>query len=547
MAMINKFNTPIIVFALIWLSTSCNDQKDFDHLSTVDVPLKLVSGIKARSTIENNWETGNSIGIMMFNSKTNELTSGKSNYQYIANKNGENSSFLPVDTENTAYFPIDGTKVDIMGYYPYDASIGENLAVSINTANQTNLATLDFLTSERAYEHSSKSPEVELVFVHRLAKLDITIDAAQKGMEDELKNASLVISGTNINATWSLTTNKFESKGETGDISIPIINGKTATAIIIPTSAENQIQFILTTANSTYTAEYTKDFEEGTVNTLHLHLIESAVTITSTIKPWEEGSGSGESDLENIVTDLSLTGIKTNGIFMLGTQEETTALHTNYDYDADTETLMPANGENPIYWDMLQDTPHTFQATFIPVEETPQGHEKDILVGTSAPVPFGNSIELEMKHAMAQLIVVLSSDGSVTPAELKTASVTFSVPQYTTEISWDYIDTNIDDTRIIMPTIGSEDGLTRIATICPQTWKANALVMTLKLGDEADSKVYTLYAGDITSDNMLTGSDFVLNAGESYTLSARLAKTAVGIQVKVDDNWKEISGNGTFN
>lgn len=485
--MINKFNTTIIVLALIWLFTSCNDQKTCDNFSTVDVPLKLVSGIKVRSTIENNWETGNSIGIMMFNSKTNELTSGKSNYQYIANKNGENSSFLPVDTENTAYFPIDGTKVDIMGYYPYDASIGENLAVSINTANQTNLATLDFLTSERAYEHSSKSPEVELVFVHRLAKLDITIDA------------------------------------------------------------ENQIQFILTTANSTYTAEYTKDFEEGTVNTLHLHLIESAVTITSTIKPWEEGSGSGESDLENIVTDLSLTGIKTNGIFMLGTQEETTALHTNYDYDADTETLMPANGENPIYWDMLQDTPHTFQATFISVEETPQGHEKDILVGTSAPVPFGNSIELEMKHAMAQLIVVLSSDGSVTPAELKTASVTFSVPQYTTEISWDYIDTNIDDTRIIMPTIGSEDGLTRIATICPQTWKANALVMTLKLGDEADSKVYTLYAGDITSDNMLTGSDFVLNAGESYTLSARLTKTAVGIQVKVDDNWKEISGNGSFN
>lgn len=545
--MINKFNTPIIVLALIWLFTSCNDQKTFDNLSTVDVPLKLVSGIKVRSTIENNWETGNSIGIMMFHSKTDELSSEKSNYQYIANRNGENSSFLPVDTENTAYFPTDGAKVDIIGYYPYDASIGEKLSVSINTADQTNLAALDFLTSERAYEHSSKAPEVELVFAHRLTKLDITIDATQKETEDELKNASLVISGTNVNATWSLTANKFESKGETGDISIPIINGKTATAIIIPTSAGNQIQFILTTSNNTYTAEYTKHFEEGTVNTLHLHLIESAVIITSAIKPWEEGSGSGESDLENIVTDLSLTGIKTNGTFMLGTQEEATALHTNYDYDADTGTLMAANGGNPIYWDMLQGAPHTFQATFIPIEESPQGHEKDILVGISAPVPFGNSIELEMKHAMAQLIVVLSSDGSVTPDELKTASVTFSVPQYTTEISWDYINTNIDDTRTIMPIIDSEDGLTHIATICPQIWKANALVMTLKLGDEADSKVYTLYAGDIASDNMLAGSDFVLNAGESYTLSARLAKTAVGIQVKVDDNWKEIAGNGTFN
>lgn len=543
----NKFQIPIVAFILIGLFASCKDQNSYNDLSASDVPLQLMSDIKTRATIDNNWDTGNGIGIMMFHSKTNEPALQKGNYHYIAVKDGRESSFIPANTENTAYFPTGGAAVDIIGYSPYHTSINKDLSVAFSTADQSDLASLDFLTSERAYEHSSNKPTVALEFVHRLAKLDITIDAWNAEIEDEVKDASLIISGTSTQATWSLTENRFESKGETGDISIPIMNGKNATAIIIPTTAENRVTFTLTTARNTYTAKYEKRFEAGTVNTLHLHLKDNTVSVTSNIKPWEEGQGSGNTDLDNIVTGLFLTGIKTNGIFMLGTEEEASAIHTNYDYNSSTGALTPAMGEVPIYWDMLQGVPHTFQATFVPAGNTPAGQEKDILSGTSASVPFGNSIELEMKHAMAQLVLVLSSDGSITSDELKAAAVTFSVPQYTTEINWDHISTSTNNGRTIIPEASATDGLTRIATVYPQSWNADALVMSLKLGNNTDGKVYTLYAKDIVSGTASTGNDFTLKAGEIYTLSAKLSKTEIGIQVTVDDNWKEISGTGTFN
>lgn len=545
--MTNKFQSSIVVFILTWLFTSCQDQNTDDKLSVSDIPLKLVSEIKSRSTIDNNWDTGNGIGIMMFNSNTDELVLQKGNFHYIATNDGSESTFSPVDVENTAYFPTGGAKVDIMGYYPYRASIENDLSVNIQTSDQSDLALLDFLTSERVYEHSSNNPAVALEFIHRLTKLNITIDAMEEGVDDELKNASLVISGTNTNATWSLIKNKFEEKGETGDISIPVINGKSATAIIIPTTNTNQIKFTLTTDRNTYTANYTKKFEEGTVNTLHLHLKDNSVTITSSIKPWEEGSGSGEADLDNIMTGVSLTGINTDGVFMLGTQEETTAIHANYDYSIATGTLTLANGEEPIYWEMLQGTSHTFQATFVPSVNAPEGHEKDILSGTSASIPFGNSIELEMRHAMAQLVLILSSDESITPDELSKAAITFSVPQYTTEIIWNRINTQIDNKRTIAPLASTTDKHTYIATIYPQSWVAEALVMSLRLGEQTDEKVYTLYAKDIVSGQASAGNNFTLQAGDIYTLSAIVSKTEIGIQVTVDDNWKEISGNGTFN
>lgn len=545
--MTNKFQTSIVAFILIWLFISCQDQRTYDKLSASNIPLKLVSEIKIRSTIDNNWDTGNGIGIMMFNTNTNELVLQKGNYHYIATKDGNETTFSPTDAENTAYFPNGGAKVDIMGYYPYQASIEENFSVSIQTSDQSNPVLLDFLTSERVYEHSSNNPAVALEFVHRLAKLDITIDALGGEIEDELKNASLIISGTYTHATWSLIKNNFESKGETKDISIPVINGKSATAIIIPTTSANQIKFTLTTERNTYTANYTKDFEEGTVNTLHLHLKENAVTISSNIKPWEEGSGSGDTNLENIVTGLSLSGIETDGTLMLGTQEGTSAIHTNYDYNASSGTLIPALGEVPIYWDILQGISHTFLATFVPTGNVPEGHEKDILSGTSTPIPFGNSIALEMHHAMAQLVLTLNSDGSIPFDELAKAIVTISVPQYTTEINWNQINTKVDNKRTIIPQASTINAHTYIATIYPQSWAAETLVMSLTLGDKADHKIYTLYAKDIISGQTSTGNDFTLQAGDIYTLSAIVSKTEIGIQVTVDDNWKEVSGTGTFN
>lgn len=545
--MTNKLLTFFVIGSLISFSTACNKQDTSDNLSSPDVPLKLIGGIKARTTIENNWDTGNSIGIIIFDTQTNNPTLPKNNYQYMATQDGTIGSFSPASAENIAYYPTDGAKVDVMGYYPYTTSIGEGQSVTIHTTDQSDLSCLDFLTSERAYGHSSNNPEVELEFVHRMAKLDITLDALQSETEEELKDASLCISGTNLNATWSLAENKFASKGDIGNISIPIINGKKATAIIIPTTAENELSFTVTTANHTYTANYAYNFEEGTINTLNLHLEDKTVTISATIKAWEEGSGSGDATLENIVTGLSFTGINANGILLLGTQEETTPIKTAYNYEVSTDELTLAMGASPILWDMLEGNTYIFQGVFVPDETVPEGHEKDILIGASESVPFGGSIDMEMTHAMAQFILKLESDGTVDQAELKTATVSFFVPQYVTETDWNRIDAGTEEKRIIIP-VSTEDGLTRSATIYPQTWKADDLVISLKLGTDPDGKVYTLHARDITSgkDNG-TGGDFTLNAGESYTLSATLTKTAIGIQVTVDNNWKEISGTGTFN
>lgn len=77
------------------------------------------------------------------------------------------------DENNTAYFPEDGTAVDVMAYYPQGNV--DNGKLSLDLSDQSEQPHID-LMSARAEGASKSSPTVNLQFKHRLTKLFFNIE-----------------------------------------------------------------------------------------------------------------------------------------------------------------------------------------------------------------------------------------------------------------------------------------------------------------------------------------------------------------------------------
>lgn len=168
-----KKNTCFVMLAALMMA-GCSNEVEEQVMDSRRVPLQINGDINMLMTraADDHWDDNDAIGVYMVNAE-NSIVDNVSNYRYTVVTGGQNGTFIPADENNTAYFPEDGTAVNVVAYYPQGDVVDNKL--SLDLANQNEQPRID-LMSAKAEGASKSNPNIKLGFKHRLTKLFFKIE-----------------------------------------------------------------------------------------------------------------------------------------------------------------------------------------------------------------------------------------------------------------------------------------------------------------------------------------------------------------------------------
>lgn len=168
-----KKKTCFVMLAALMMA-GCSNEVDEQVMDSKRVPLQINGDINMLMTraADDHWDDNDAIGVYMVNAE-NGIVGDVSNYRYTVVKGGQNCTFNPADENNTAYFPDDGTAVNVVAYYP-QGNVVEN-KLSLDLAIQNEQPKIDLMAA-KATDASKNNPAINLKFNHRLTKLFFEIE-----------------------------------------------------------------------------------------------------------------------------------------------------------------------------------------------------------------------------------------------------------------------------------------------------------------------------------------------------------------------------------
>ena len=127
-----------------------------------------ISGVRTRATGDS-WSEGDAIGIYMVEAGKGLAVESilAQNAKYVTESDG---LFYPAAVDYDVKFPLDGSYVDFIAYYPY-GTISSNFEYMIDVADQADQSTIDLLYADNARGLNKGYPFVDLTFTHQLSKL----------------------------------------------------------------------------------------------------------------------------------------------------------------------------------------------------------------------------------------------------------------------------------------------------------------------------------------------------------------------------------------
>ena len=292
----------ILMVAALLLLAGCSNDNEGAATPEGDgrVALEVSSGIESRA-YDNKWESDDAIGIYMLKTGTATISEGAENRRYFTADGG---SAFTATTEQTIYFPLDGSKVDCIAYYPYQKNL-TNGAFTLDISTQTDLSAIDLMTAgtktTEAEPLDKNHYKVHFKFAHRLTKLELNIGTGRGITTEDLK-------GLKVEVTKQRTSGSYDPQFETfGVDSEPVqtvelntnAGGTLAQAILLPTTAADGINPIVTRREFLFTLKSTgevfrwsvpddKSFERGDKNIYNITINRSGVEVTATIEKWNE-------------------------------------------------------------------------------------------------------------------------------------------------------------------------------------------------------------------------------------------------------------------
>ena len=272
------------------LLSACQDENDGPGINTDRTALEVSAGIVTRAT-DQTWHKGDAIGI--YTLKAGTATAIDSNFKYInGSDDGASAGFSPADEANTAYYPTDGSEVDVLAYYPHQLTI-DNGQLTMNVTDQTSLPAIDLMTADKVTGKSQDDPEVTFAFTHRLTKVNVTLNADPSLGDINLAEAKVTIAGTPGTAVYELNAQELKSFGPAANIEL-----KGDKAIVIPTPAGSGVVFSIEAGGHTFTAPLPETVALGTGEeaTITITLKETPnipAAVTAMIKPWVGGPTAG--------------------------------------------------------------------------------------------------------------------------------------------------------------------------------------------------------------------------------------------------------------
>ena len=249
---------------LVFFGSACrkdNTPEIQDQTRTAVQFSSAINGqIKTKAT-DNSWDQGDVIGVFMKNG-TGLDNVQSSNKTYTTTGDGE---FKPLNSEQNIYYPIDGSTVDFIAYYPYSETLTNN-TYGVDVNDQSKQAAIDLLYANNAVGLSKTNANANLIFTHQLAKVEIAVKNGA-GVAD-LNGLAVNISGVKTTANFDLATGALTATGSAASLAAhtAVKSGATIVeAILVPTTdeSETKVVFALGTKTFTWTLPASTKFEQG--------------------------------------------------------------------------------------------------------------------------------------------------------------------------------------------------------------------------------------------------------------------------------------------
>ena len=332
MKTVNRKTKACLVFLFsVALVAGCEKyEESFDNQGGL-VPLQLAGDISVSRTraYDQSWNNDDQIGVFTtITSSTTITTSDGTADANIPYKTTGGTNFTPASTLKQIYLPADGKKVDVYGYYPYNADVSVTTPLNITveesqtTANQMNY---DVLTAKLASTEDAPiwrdAPDVRLVFAHCLTKVLIRVIEGA-GYNNELSGKISAVNITNQPTTATFdpisqqltvtgTCDKSISPVQLTEVQLNRIDPDYTTtyvyednehntitknviycyrAIVLPNDATNNpsgnSKIVFTVGDVTYNYNITESFDPGEQVTFTITLAATSIAVTAEITPW---------------------------------------------------------------------------------------------------------------------------------------------------------------------------------------------------------------------------------------------------------------------
>ncbi|MDR2810204.1 MAG: fimbrillin family protein [Tannerellaceae bacterium] len=250
---------------------------------------------KAAGTI---WASGDAIGVFMVEKGMTTIAENAVNRQYTTTGN---STFTTASGQDI-YYPMDGSAVDFIAYYPYATgkAISDQLSVNVSGAQTAaSQAAIDLLwakANNNGSGYTKATPNVALSFDHKLSKIVMNVKAAAN-VNASLTGMTVSIGYMNTENTFNLSTGTFGTPGTPAAITpCKLATAKTGfdasyDAVILPgTYPDGMVTVTFTVGGEPFVWKIpATTFNSGAEYTYAITLTRTEVKVTGTIKPWAAG------------------------------------------------------------------------------------------------------------------------------------------------------------------------------------------------------------------------------------------------------------------
>lgn len=286
-----------MLFAMAGAMTlaSCSNE-EVNGNDTKNAQLQVVANIASPQTraFDDQRNAGDQIGIYTLKAGTTDIDAAD-NLAYRNNLTegcAATANFAPAG--EAAKLPDDGSKVDVVAYYPYSASAAAGV-VELDVQKQDNQAAIDLLGA-KAEGVSANAPQAVLNFKHKLTKIFIRTTAEDGSSLSDLK---AYIKGMYTKVSYSAFADELSMvSGDTKkDVEMRSADGNYVEAIVLPNidgndAATRNIEFEHN--GKVYKAAISADvkFESGKKYVYNVTFTATGVKIEGAgITNWEDVTG----------------------------------------------------------------------------------------------------------------------------------------------------------------------------------------------------------------------------------------------------------------
>lgn len=239
------------------------------------------------------WAAGDAIGIFMVDG-TPAVVDLAANKAYKTADGSKN--FSPVSLNDNIYYPVDGSTVNFISYYPQQTGISLNNLYNVDVASQNNPVDIDLLYAKTTtgYSKATSTNTVQLFFDHKLTHVVLNITPGAGLTASDLNNMVVTVKGINSRNTLDLKTGNLGTPSSVADIVMKTkTDGSTSDAILVPqVVAGNTMSIEFKIGNETFVWKVpATEFKSKTEHVYTVTIARTGISVTGEINPWTSGTG----------------------------------------------------------------------------------------------------------------------------------------------------------------------------------------------------------------------------------------------------------------